>query len=67
MYHDISIHNICPDITIMTPRILFRDNLMNMSIIYVENMIIPWINQNVHIVTKLLRIYVCNSQSEEKE
>ena len=29
-YHEIFIHNICPDITIMNPRTLWINNLLNM-------------------------------------
>ena len=65
-YHVIFIHNICPYINIMTPRIISRNKLLNMSIMYVENMNIPWAKQNVHIVAKNSIIYVRNSKIQEK-
>ena len=40
-YHEIFIHNICPDIKIMIPSITLRNNLINMSRMYVGNIIIP--------------------------
>ena len=62
MYHENKFHRICPDITLMTPSNLLRKNTINMSRVYYRNIIIPWMNQNIHIVEKLLRIYVWNSK-----
>ena len=49
----------------MTPRAILIKNVINMLRMYVDNMIIPWMNQNDHIVAKLLETDVLKSQSQE--
>ena len=49
----------------MTLSVLLINNRINIPIIYVEIMIIPWRNQNVHIVAKLPIIDVWKSKGHE--
>ena len=67
LYNGIFIRNRCPDINIMTPIYLMRNYLIKLSIMYAEIMIIPWMNNKVHIVAKLSGIHVWNRKIQEKE
>ena len=66
-YHELLIHSICLEITIMVRRVLLRDNLIKMIMNYVENMIIPERTLQIHIIEKLLIIHVWNIQIQEKK
>ena len=66
-FNEIFIHNTITDITIITISIILINNLINMSIVIVEDMIVPWMCQTIFIVAKLSRIDVFDFQSQEKE
>ena len=57
-YHEKLLNIICSDITIMTPIIILEKYLIKPPRMYVENMILPWIQKNVHIVTTFSKMDV---------
>ena len=54
-----------PDMTIMTPSIILTKELIKPSTIFDGKIIVPWIQENFHIIAELSRIDVRNRQSQK--
>ena len=53
--------------TIITSRIIQKRSFIQLQTMFVENILVPWIQVNVHIVAQLSRTDMCNKRSQKKE
>ena len=65
--HEILIQNNSLDINIIPPNFILRKSLIKTPTMYYEKMIIPWMQKNLHIVTKLSRIDVWNKKVSKRK